>query len=90
MAPLDETNRQRVWAQAMRDLPRDIGMPPVTKQELRAAMDAMDDWVDGAQAAFNQALPQPFRSAATVQQKSALFMYVVARRAGLHRAQGDD
>lgn len=89
MALLDATSRQRVWAQAMRDIPRDVGLPEITKQELKAAMDAMDDWIEAQQLTFNLALPQPFRAAATGRQKSVLFMMVLARRAGLHWAQED-
>ena len=89
MAALDATNRLRTWAQAMRDWPTNIGWPAVTKPELRAAVDATDDWIEANQAGFNAALPQPFRGAATVPQKTFLFCYVAMRRAGRLRAQED-
>lgn len=89
MAVLDVTNRFRVWAQAMRDWPAALGMPAVTKPDLRAAVDACDQWIEDNQASFNTALPQPFRGAATTAQKTFLFCYVAMRRAGLLRAQED-
>jgi len=73
----------------MRDWPTNIGWPAVTKPELRAAVDATDDWIEANQAGFNAALPQPFRGAATVPQKTFLFCYVAMRRAGRLRAQED-
>lgn len=64
-------------------------MTGVTKADLRAAVDATDDWIEASQASFNAALPQPFRGAATTAQKTFLFCYVAMRRAGLLRAEED-
>lgn len=61
----------------------------VTKPELRAAIDATDQWIDDKQVEFNAALPQPFRSNATLAQKTFLFCYVAMRRASLLRAEED-
>ncbi len=90
MAVLDEMNRYRTWAQAMRDWPATIAMPPVTKLELRAAIDATDSWIEANQGSLNAALPQPFRSAASTAQKTFLFCYVAMRRAGRLKAQEDN
>ena len=89
MAVMDATNRLRTWAQTMRDWPRGTGWPNVTAPELRAAVDATDDWIEANQAGFNAALPQPFRGAATTAQKTFLFCYVAMRRAGRLKAQED-
>lgn len=89
MAALDATNRARASAQAMRDWPAAIGMPAVTKADLKAAVDATDDWIEANQASVNTALPQPFRGTATTAQKTFLFCYVAMRRAGLLRAEED-
>lgn len=94
MAVLDATARSRVWAHAMRD---DVfgSLAGLTKADLRAAVDATDDWIESAQGAlppatgYNSALPQPARGSLTVQQKTILFCWVAARRAGLHRARED-
>lgn len=84
---LDATGRTRVWAHLMR-IP-EFGGVAVTKAELKAAVDATDDWIEAAQGAglpslgFNSTLPLPFRSAANTQQKTVLFCMVAMRRAGL-------
>lgn len=93
MALLDETNRVRTWAHYLRNL---VGpVPGVTKADVRAALDATDVWIDSAAAAtapatgFNSALPQPFRGAASSDQKTVLFCFVAMRRAGLLHVEGD-
>lgn len=50
---------------------------------VRAAVDAADVWADANAAAFNAALPLPFRTAATTDQKTALLCYVVLKRSGI-------
>jgi hypothetical protein len=50
------------------------------KADLRAAVNAMDAWMDGNAAAINQAIPQPARSAMTARQKSLLLTAVVRAR----------
>jgi len=86
---MDATNRLRTWSQIMRDWPRGTGLPGTTKPDLRAAIDATDDWIEANQGSFNAALPLPFRTAATAPQKTFLFCYVAMRRAGLLKAQED-
>lgn len=86
MAVLDALNRSRVWAQLMRD---QIAVQGMTKADLRAAVDATDQWIDDNQTSFNNALPNPFRTSATLVQKTLLFCYVAMRRAGRLRAEED-
>lgn len=52
----------------------------VTKADLRAAIDAIDAWVDANAASFNSAIPLPARTALTARQKVALLTWVVRRR----------
>lgn len=85
--PLDATGRARTLAQWMREL--DLPLSGITKPDIAAALAATDDWIDANQASFNQALPQPFRSAASLPMKTLLFCYVAMRRAGRLRAQED-
>lgn len=84
---LDETGRSRTFAQLMRNWPGSLA--GVTKTQLRAAVDATDDWIDTNQTSFNNALPLPFRTQASLPQKTFLFCYVAMRRAGLLRAEED-
>lgn len=84
---MDATNRLRTFAQAMRNWPG--AFAGITKPDLKAAVDATDDWIEANSASFNAALPQPFRGAASSPQKTFLLCYVAMRRAGLLRAEED-
>jgi len=52
----------------------------VNKSDLRAAVDAIDQWVEDNQASFNSAIPLPARTALTAKQKAQLLFYVVRKR----------
>lgn len=54
---------------------------PVLKADVHAAIDAADTWANSNAAAYNTALPLPFRTAATADQKSRLLeLVIIARR----------
>jgi hypothetical protein len=81
--------RRRCWAQMMR-----LQAWPVNKVDLRAAVDAVDDWCDSAatsvpSVSFNAALPLAFRTTASPSQKALILAYVCERRAGVFRAEED-
>lgn len=80
MAVLPDQDRVKVWAYFMRHQAETCGF---TKAQLRAAVDATDDWIDTNAAAFNSALPAAFRNNASATQKTIVFLYVALRRAGL-------
>lgn len=80
MAILSDGNRAGCWAQYMSDIGARREACPVTKTDLRAAVDAIDAWVDANATAFNQAIPQPARGALTAKQKAELLVRVVLRR----------
>lgn len=86
MALLDATNRTRLGNQWMRFNTEPCAF---TKADLAAAVNATDNWIDGNQSAYNAALPLPFRTAASLQQKTLLFCYVAMRRAGILHAVED-
>jgi hypothetical protein len=50
---------------------------------IKAAVDAADQWADDNATAFNNALPVPFRTTATTAQKTLLLSYVILKRAGI-------
>lgn len=54
----------------------------ILQAELRAVVDAIDDYYDANAVAMNTALPQPFRADATVEQKALAFAMVALMRAG--------
>ena len=78
MAVLTDAQRRELWAEYQRSGTGPMGA--LTKNDLRAAVDAIDNWVDTNSAAFNSAIPQPARGALTARQKAALLMFVVSRR----------
>jgi hypothetical protein len=85
VAVLSNADRTGVWADFMRRL-SDVRSPlGLTKTQLSAAVDGIDDWVDSAATAvpatsFNAAIPQPARSVLTASQKAWLLALVVLRR----------
>jgi hypothetical protein len=91
MAALPENDRLRVWRGVMRFWSNERETLSVTKAELRAAVDAADDWADANATSFNTALPAAFRNTATPGQKALLLAVVVIARyspAFIRRALG--
>lgn len=80
MAVLADSDRVAIWADIMRLMSDERESCSITKTDLRAALNAVDDWVDANAAAFNSAIPQPARSALSARQKARLLAYVVRRR----------
>ncbi len=77
MTVLIEFDRFTVWADLMR---LDESYSGMSKVDLRAAVNAVDDWIEANQASFNAALPLPARTALTARQKTLLFMAVAAQK----------
>lgn len=86
MAELPEQDRNRIWRGFMRRNTENCGF---TKEQLRAAVDACDTWIDANAASFNSSLPAAFRTTASLTQKTLLFCYVAMRRASLLRVEED-
>lgn len=82
MAVLDETNRAQVWAEFMRDESTEQQPVAMTKDDLRAALNAADGWADAMAANFNTALPVQARTSFTARQKAKLLAMVLQRRFG--------
>lgn len=85
MAVLDVVNRARTFAQLVRAVP----WPTLTKPDIKAAVDAVDDWADANATSFNTALPLPFRVTASPAQKALILAYICMRRSGILRAEED-
>ena len=81
MALLNESSRVAVWEQIMRENKEVFGA--LTRQELRAAVDAADQWAEDNASAYNLALPQPARGVLTAKQKAMVLMFVIDRRFGV-------
>lgn len=79
MAVLSDNDRQALWADFMRNFPAGETCG-ITKTQLRAAVDGLDDYLNTNASAINQAIPQPARGALTTAQKARLLQFVVAKR----------
>lgn len=91
MAVLADEERRRIWAHIQRKWREwGLGTTAFTKDELRAAVNAADQWASDNAASYNAALPQPFRGTATASQKAVLLFSVIARRAGLRFLRTDE
>ena len=81
MAVLSDSDRAAMSALIQSDWSNERdSFGSLTKPDLRAAINAIDDWVNTNSAAFNLAIPQPARSGLTAKQKARLLVYVVRRR----------
>ena len=75
MAILSDAQRREAWAEMMR-----LGGVSIQKTHLRAAFDAIDDWLDANASTINTAIPQPARSGLTTPQKALLLALVIRKR----------
>lgn len=81
MAPLPDLTRKEAMAR-LASLMNSTGPVGLTKPEIKAAVDAMDDWIEANAVAINTAIPQPARGVLTTPQKAALLSYVALARFG--------
>ena len=78
MAVLVDQDRFDLWADWMRDTR--IGTVTVSKQDLRAAVNALDQYFSDNAAAINNTLPAAAKAGLTASQKALLLMYVISKR----------
>lgn len=80
MAALTNADRIAIWQKMMEAMSRANESCSLTKPQLRAAIDAADDWADTNAAAYNNALPAAARTNLTAKQKAYLLALVIMRR----------
>lgn len=80
MATMTIQDRATVHAEMMRDLSLSLESVATLKADLRAAIDAADQWVSDNSASYNTALPAAARTTLTTPQKARLLMLVLRRR----------
>lgn len=80
MAVLPDANRVKAWERFMRENLEGVS---ITKPDLRAAINGVDDWVDANATSFNNAFPQPAKGSLTAKQKALILLYVVNERFGV-------
>jgi len=79
MALLSDPDRAEVNAEYQRD-GRMGACGVVTKADIRAAINALDAFLNTNAAAINTAIPNPARSALTASQKALLLVHVIQKR----------
>lgn len=80
--------RGRVLAQWMRENQTQLG--ELTRADLLAMINALDDYLDANVANINQAIPQPARGTLSPAIKYEILGYILMRRAGRLRAEEDN
>lgn len=74
MAVLSDQDRFDAWAQWQRENKDTVA---VTKTDLRAAFNALDDYFNANAAAMNTAIPQPARANLSTSQKASIARLVL-------------
>lgn len=77
MAVLSDPDRAALFADLMREALGDMG---VTKPQLRAVVDALDDFFTTNASAINSAIPTPQRTLLTTPQKARIAAAVLLKR----------
>ena len=81
MAALSGTDRVACWRSIMEEVSRRAeAFGALTKADLRAAVNALDDFLVTNASAINSAIPQPARAQLTTAQKAELFSIIVLKR----------
>lgn len=80
MALMVDADRREVWQKIMQVESAESRLVSILKTELRAAVDAADQWVSDNQVSYNTAIPQPARGALTTAQKARILMCVLEQR----------
>ncbi len=80
MAVLPDVDRVEIWREMMSDISGRREESSFSKGDLRLAVSELDGWLNDNAASANAALSQPFRGAASVQQKALLMQFVIQGR----------
>lgn len=79
-AVLVDADRVEVWAKFMREASQNNVAFPISKTDLRAAINAADDWANTNASSYNSALPLPARTALSSQAKTLILVYILEQR----------
>lgn len=79
MAALSDADRRAVWAAWMETNKDPVG---IAKADLRAAFNAVDDWIDSNGASLLATFPEPAASSLTTAQKLNIFKQIANKRIG--------
>ena len=77
MAVLTDNQRLNIWEKWMRE---NLGDVSITKTDLRAAINAIDDFLDNNAVTINNAFSEPAKSSLSAGQKAMVLAYVAIKR----------
>lgn len=81
MAVLSDGDRAATCADYLSELSAErVVVAGLTKADVRAALNALDQYLHDNAAAINTAIPQPARTNLTTAQKARLMMFVIRKR----------
>lgn len=80
MATLSEADRIKLWVLFMRTCSNFREKLSITKSDIKAAIDAADQWAEDNDVSYNTALPAAARNNLNSKQKARLLMEVIKRR----------
>jgi hypothetical protein len=80
MAAMSSAQRAETNADLMSELSSEREVCAVTEPDLRAAIDAADQWISDNATSYNNALPVAARNNLTASQKARLLMHVIRKR----------
>ena len=80
MAVLSNGDRANVWALVMTNRQFAADTIGIKKADLRAAVDALDSFLDTNAATINAAIPQPARGSLTAAQKALILQFIIEAR----------
>lgn len=80
MATLSEGARQEIWRKLMKQWSKDRTPTSLLAVEVKAAVDAVDQWIDDNAVSYNNALPAAARAAMSAGEKARLLSMVALAR----------
>jgi len=80
MAALSDEDRAELSAEYNREISNERVPCGITKADIRAAVNALDTFLNDNAAAINSAIPQPARGTLTTAEKARLLKLVITRR----------
>jgi len=84
MAVLTRLERKKIASPWVRKVITELGQSKtLTGTDIRAAVQATEDWIEANQASYVAALPEPFKANTDARAKTLLFLYTAMKRGSL-------
>lgn len=80
MATLSEGARREIWRKLMKQWSKDRTPTSLLAVEVKAAVDAVDQWIDDNAVSYNNALPAAAKAAMSAGEKARLLSMVALAR----------